>query len=389
MVMRAPDAIPHWLQTPGGYGSPDEKNHRGIREVHSLTAWIRDHATQASSVLGKRNTRLYMPEVRLVIWPLDCRHTDVQLRAIWKYFNESCWKIAPYEETLRGVCMGGASYPPAHSAHYPSRDSSPESTASAASTATYIDPEILADCPSPPPHSAKKAVVSTPSSSSSAQPTIVVNAKLNHDAKVTPEDAIESSKRNKGKGRADMMEVGPSHLQSVSRQLLPFVTGQFVLNGASANSRPSVGQTPRPPGLRSVHQQGQSSGISKEQDDSPTVKDKPDSKPAASPANDIISCPHCLKQHSRDRTRCKCGRCHQAKAGKSPRQMCEVCSKCHRDGKCTSSGQDGKTEKKRKAEDEDVKPVVSPNRPELGHRPKKKSRISETEGTAGDPIQLD
>ena len=57
--------------------------------------------------------------------------------------------------------------------------------------------------------------------------------------------------------------------------------------------------------------------------------------------------------------------------------------------KCTEKGKDVRAEKKRKAEEEDVKPAVLPNRSGLADRPKKKSRKSSSVGTKGDPIQLD
>ncbi|KEQ75783.1 hypothetical protein M436DRAFT_61100 [Aureobasidium namibiae CBS 147.97] len=40
--------------------------------------------------------QIRLPEVRLEIWPARVRHTNFQLRAIWKYCNERCWKLAPY-----------------------------------------------------------------------------------------------------------------------------------------------------------------------------------------------------------------------------------------------------------------------------------------------------
>lgn len=111
----------------------------------------------------------------------------------------------------------------------------------------------------------------------------------------------------------------------------------------------------------------------------------------ANDANDakiIICCKTCGKHHEQNRQPCGCGKCHIFKEG-NPRNMCDDCDKCHRRGKCTEKGKDVRAEKKRKAEEEDVKPAVLPNRSGLADRPKKKSRKSSSIGTKGDPIQLD
>lgn len=67
-----------------------------MRSVHSLSEWTRSHAAEAVRVLGKTNTRLSQPEVRMVVWPASIRHTDAELRAIWKFYNDSCHLLAPY-----------------------------------------------------------------------------------------------------------------------------------------------------------------------------------------------------------------------------------------------------------------------------------------------------
>ncbi|THZ04428.1 hypothetical protein D6C93_02478 [Aureobasidium pullulans] len=111
----------------------------------------------------------------------------------------------------------------------------------------------------------------------------------------------------------------------------------------------------------------------------------------ANDANDakiIICCKTCDKHHEQNRQPCGCGKCHIFKEG-NPRNMCDDCDKCHRRGKCTEKGKDVRAEKKRKAEEEDVKPAVLPDRSGLADRPKKKSRKSSSVGTKGDPIQLD
>ncbi|KAG9582529.1 hypothetical protein KCU60_g14859, partial [Aureobasidium melanogenum] len=50
----------------------------------------------ALEILGKNNTKLRQPEVRIIIWPAKDRHTDSQLRALWKFYYKSCWQFAPY-----------------------------------------------------------------------------------------------------------------------------------------------------------------------------------------------------------------------------------------------------------------------------------------------------
>jgi hypothetical protein len=69
-----------------------------IRKVYTLQDWIGDHAAEAVQVLGRKNTKLVSAETRLVVWPFEVRHSDVQLRAIWKFCNESCHRLAPYGE---------------------------------------------------------------------------------------------------------------------------------------------------------------------------------------------------------------------------------------------------------------------------------------------------
>ncbi|KAH0364678.1 hypothetical protein KCU65_g6638, partial [Aureobasidium melanogenum] len=96
MTARQPDPIPHWQVVAGGYESPTEENFEEIRQVYSLADWVSEHAEEAIRLLGKKNTRLKQPEVRLQIWPVNVRHTNFQLRAIWKYCNERCWQLAPY-----------------------------------------------------------------------------------------------------------------------------------------------------------------------------------------------------------------------------------------------------------------------------------------------------
>ncbi|KAH0024700.1 hypothetical protein KCU78_g4968, partial [Aureobasidium melanogenum] len=80
----------------GGYETPTEENFVEINQVYSLAEWIAAHAAEAPRLLGKKNTRLKLAKVRIQIWPADVRHTNFQLRAIWKYCNERCWQLAPY-----------------------------------------------------------------------------------------------------------------------------------------------------------------------------------------------------------------------------------------------------------------------------------------------------
>jgi len=73
-----------------------EQTFEPLRPVYTLAEWIQRDTEKAAKVLGKKNTRLREPKVRLEIWPLQVRHTPFQLRSIWKYCNERCWKLAPY-----------------------------------------------------------------------------------------------------------------------------------------------------------------------------------------------------------------------------------------------------------------------------------------------------
>jgi hypothetical protein len=113
MAVRQPDQIPPWQMTAEGYESPTEtvcsswcsiaahktntaQSFKALKEVYSLAMWIEGHATEVLEVLGKKRTKPREPTVRLYIWPAKERHTHRQLRAIWKYWNDSCHKLAPY-----------------------------------------------------------------------------------------------------------------------------------------------------------------------------------------------------------------------------------------------------------------------------------------------------
>jgi hypothetical protein len=113
MAVRQPDQIPPGQVTAEGYESPSEtvccswssvaahrtntaQSFKALKEVYSLTTWIEGHATEALEVLGKKRSKLGQATVRLHIWPAKERHTHCQLRAIWKYWNNSCHKLAPY-----------------------------------------------------------------------------------------------------------------------------------------------------------------------------------------------------------------------------------------------------------------------------------------------------
>lgn len=112
MAVRRPDSLPYWQVTAEGYDSPTEevclswssttaqtltgKTFEELRHVYPLTEWIQRDPERATRVLGNKNTKLCLPEVRLEIWPARVRHTNFQLRAIWKYCNERCWELALY-----------------------------------------------------------------------------------------------------------------------------------------------------------------------------------------------------------------------------------------------------------------------------------------------------
>ncbi|THW42582.1 hypothetical protein D6D21_05792 [Aureobasidium pullulans] len=104
MRMSSKNGVPccrfDWQVIPDGYDSPKEDDFGEVRSVHSLSEWTRSHAAEAVRVLGKTNTRLSQPEVRMVVWPASIRHTDAELRAIWKFYNDSCHLLAPYAFTL-------------------------------------------------------------------------------------------------------------------------------------------------------------------------------------------------------------------------------------------------------------------------------------------------
>ena len=106
MAVRRPDSLPYWQVTAGGYDSPTEEvcspclalprtqlteqTFEELSHVYPLTEWIQRDPERATRVLGNKNTKLRLPEVRLEIWPARVRHTNFQLRAIWKYCNERC-----------------------------------------------------------------------------------------------------------------------------------------------------------------------------------------------------------------------------------------------------------------------------------------------------------
>ncbi|KAG9943964.1 hypothetical protein KCU85_g8313, partial [Aureobasidium melanogenum] len=90
------DQVPPWQRIAEGYESPTEETAVSIKRVESLEEWKRRNPQQALEVLGKKNTKLRQPEVRIIIWPAKDRHTDAQLRAIWKYCYKKCWYYAPY-----------------------------------------------------------------------------------------------------------------------------------------------------------------------------------------------------------------------------------------------------------------------------------------------------
>jgi hypothetical protein len=104
-----------------------------------------------------------------------------------------------------------------------------------------------------------------------------------------------------------------------------------------------------------------------------------------------VSCNHCGKQHTTDKSyqKCNCGLCHRVRQGKPPYGWCGSCRNCHRPGNCTDAVKDAGIEKKRKMVDEESEPIASPSREQLGPQPKKKARISKSEGSRGDPINLD
>ena len=109
------------------------------------------------------------------------------------------------------------------------------------------------------------------------------------------------------------------------------------------------------------------------------------------PNETLASCNHCNKQHTTDKSyqKCNCGLCHRVRQGKLPYRWCGSCRKCHRPGNCTDAVKDAGIEKKRKMVDEESEPIASPSREQLGPQPKKKARISKSEGSRGDPINLD
>ncbi|KAG9736727.1 hypothetical protein KCU90_g13668, partial [Aureobasidium melanogenum] len=90
------DQVPPWQRITEGYESPTEKTAGPIKAVESLKDWKRRNPQQALDILGKNNTKLRQPEVRIVIWPAKDRHTDSQLRTIWKFYYKRCWHLAPY-----------------------------------------------------------------------------------------------------------------------------------------------------------------------------------------------------------------------------------------------------------------------------------------------------
>ncbi|KAG9675663.1 hypothetical protein KCU76_g16096, partial [Aureobasidium melanogenum] len=90
------DQVPPWQRIAEGYESPTEETAVSIKRVESLEEWKRRNPQHALEVLGKKNTKLRQPEVRIIIWPAKDRHTDAQLRAIWKYYYKRCWFYAPY-----------------------------------------------------------------------------------------------------------------------------------------------------------------------------------------------------------------------------------------------------------------------------------------------------
>ncbi|KAG9847196.1 hypothetical protein KCU98_g6012, partial [Aureobasidium melanogenum] len=90
------DQVPPWQRITEGYESPTEETAGPIKAVESLKDWKRRNPQQALDILGKNNTKLRQPEVRIIIWPAKDRHTDSQLRSIWKFYYKSCWQFAPY-----------------------------------------------------------------------------------------------------------------------------------------------------------------------------------------------------------------------------------------------------------------------------------------------------
>ncbi|KAG9514347.1 hypothetical protein KCU93_g9790, partial [Aureobasidium melanogenum] len=90
------DQVPPWQRITEGYESPTEETAAPVKAVESLKDWKRRNPQQALDILGKNNTKLRQPEVRIVIWPAKDRHTDSQLRTIWKFYYKRCWHLAPY-----------------------------------------------------------------------------------------------------------------------------------------------------------------------------------------------------------------------------------------------------------------------------------------------------
>ncbi|KAG9666556.1 hypothetical protein KCU99_g10180, partial [Aureobasidium melanogenum] len=88
--------MPPWQRITEGYESPTEETAGPVKAVESLKDWKRRNPQQALDILGKNNTKLRQPEVRIVIWPAKDRHTDSQLRTIWKFYYKRCWHLAPY-----------------------------------------------------------------------------------------------------------------------------------------------------------------------------------------------------------------------------------------------------------------------------------------------------
>ena len=85
-----------------------EQTFEELRHIYPLTEWIQRDPDRAAKVLGKNNTKLRLPEVRRVVWQLRIRHTNFQLRAIWKYCNERCWELAPYGKLCPPCRIAGA-----------------------------------------------------------------------------------------------------------------------------------------------------------------------------------------------------------------------------------------------------------------------------------------